>query len=98
MTINIYQVILAPHVSEKAAVATEKRNQYVFRVAKSANKYAVRQAVQQLFGVTVEGVQLLNVKPKQKRFGRSQGVRSGWKKAYVKVAAGQQIDLTQVQA
>lgn len=97
MSIGLYRVILGPHVSEKAATATEKRNQYVFKVSSTSNKYSIKAAVEKLFAVSVDSVQVLNVKAKSKRFGKNFGTRSGWKKAYVRLAAGQSIDLTQAQ-
>lgn len=89
---RMLRVLLAPHVSEKASRAAEASSQVVFRVAKDATKLEVRHAVEQLFKVKVKSVQTLNVKGKQKVFGRLQGKRSDWKKAYVSLEAGQDID------
>lgn len=89
---RILQVLLAPHVSEKAAIATEKRREYVFEVAKDANKQEVKAAVESLFQVKVETVRVLNVKPKPKRFGQVNGHSKPWKKAYVTLQAGQEIN------
>lgn len=89
---RIFEVLLSPHVSEKATNIADAHNQFVFRVAKSASKLEVRKAVEQLFDVKVKSVQTLNVKGKTKNFGRVQGKRSGWKKAYVSLEAGQDID------
>lgn len=90
---RLLQVILAPVVSEKATFAGEKYEQVVFRVVKDATKAEIKAAVELLFKVEVEGVQVLNVKGKAKRFGRFNGQRKGWKKAYVSLVSGQEIDL-----
>lgn len=89
---RIFQVLVAPHISEKTTDVGDKHNQYVFHVAPDANKFEVRKAVESLFDVKVQSVQTLNVKGKTKNFGRQQGKRSGWKKAYVSLAAGHEID------
>ena len=85
-------VVLAPVVSEKSTMVGDKSNQVVFRVADDATKPEVKAAVELLFKVKVESVQLLNVKVKEKRFGRFMGRRRSWKKDYVRVAAGQEIN------
>lgn len=91
---RVYQVLLGPHISEKTSIVGESVNQYTFRVAPDATKPEVRQAVEKLFKVDVVGVQMLNVKGKRKqnRFGVAR--RSDWKKAYVRLEAGQDIDFT----
>ena len=89
---RIHQIIIAPVVSEKSTRVAEKRNQAVFKVATDAQKGEIKTAVEKLFNVKVTGVQTLNVKGKTKRFGQSAGRRSDWKKAYVTLAEGQQID------
>jgi large subunit ribosomal protein L23 len=91
---RVFSVLLAPHVSEKTARAAENSNQYAFRVAPDATKPEIRKAVERLFKVKVEDVRVLNVKGKRKtnRFGVAK--RSDWKKAYVRLQAGQEIDLT----
>lgn len=91
---DIYKTILMPHVSEKATMIAEKVAYHAFKVAKTATKIEIKQAVEALFSVKVDKVQVLNVKGKQKRFGRFQGRRSDWKKAYVKLAPGYEIDLS----
>lgn len=90
---RLLKVLLAPHVSEKVAIVAEQNNQYVFKVASDATKPEIKQAVEMLFGVQVGDVKVCNVKAKQKRFGTIQGRRNGWKKAYVTLTAGQEIDL-----
>jgi len=89
---RLMTVIEGPHLSEKSAIAAESGNQVVFKVRTDASKSEIRQAVELLFEVQVEGVTVVNVKGKSKRFGRTQGRRSDWKKAYVKLAEGSQID------
>lgn len=92
---RVYEVLLGVHVSEKTAIAADENNQYGFKVAKSANKLEVKKAVESLFNVNVEKVQLLNVKGKVKlnRYGVAK--RPSWKKAIVRLAQGQEIDFTQ---
>lgn len=88
----LLQLITAPLVTEKTSIAADTKNQYVFKVLKTATKPDIKAAVEKLFDVKVEGVQTVNVKGKTKKFGRSLGKRSDWKKAYVRVQAGQEID------
>lgn len=85
-------VLLAPIVSEKSAIAAEQNKRFVFKVQKSATKLQVKRAVELMFEVEVDSVQVLNVKGKVKRFGRTLGKRSDWKKAYVKLKAGHDIE------
>ena len=94
---RLLQVLLAPVVSEKATFAGEKNEQIVFRVVRDATKAEIKAAIELLFKVKVEGVQVLNVKGKAKRFGRFNGSRKGWKKAYISLESGQEIDLTAAQ-
>jgi len=89
---RVYQVLLAPHVSEKAAIAADLSNQYVFRVAVTATKLEVKKAVEQLFKVKVDNVQTLKVKGKVKRNKYGFSTRPSWKKAYVRLEQGQDID------
>ena len=90
---RLYQVLLAPRVTEKSTRVGEESNQYIFRVVPDANKSEVRDAVEMLFDVSVESVRIVNVKGKNKSFRMRPGKRSDWKKAYVRVQAGQVIDL-----
>jgi large subunit ribosomal protein L23 len=85
-------VVLAPVVSEKSTLVAEKNRQYVFRVADNATKPQVKAAIELLFKTKVQSVTVLNVKGKEKRFGRFMGRRRNWKKAYVRLAAGQEIN------
>ena len=88
---RVFQVLLAPHVSEKASVVADRNNQFVFKVAPDASKLEIKKAVEQLFDVKVQSVRTLNVKGKTKFFGRVRGKRSDWKKAYVALQPGHDI-------
>lgn len=90
---RLTQVILAPVVSEKSNLLTEKRNQMTFKVLPNATKQEIKAAVEFLFGVEVAAVTTVTTKGKTKRFGRAIGRRSDVKKAYVSLAAGQELDL-----
>jgi large subunit ribosomal protein L23 len=90
---QLYNVLLAPRVTEKSARVGEQGNQYVFRVAPEASKSDIRAAVEALFEVNVESVRVAVVKGKNKSFKLRAGKRSDWKKAYVRVQEGQVIDL-----
>jgi len=90
---KLYNVIRAPRVSEKTARLQEVSNQYVFEVATDATKADIKIAVEKLFDVTVEAVNVVNVKGKQKAFKNRTGRRADWRKAYVKLAEGQSIDV-----
>ncbi len=90
---RIYQVLRAPHVSEKTARIGGEGNQYVFKVATDANKSEIKAAVEMLFDVKVENVNVSNVKGKTKAFRMRPGKRSDWKKAYIRIADGQTIDV-----
>jgi large subunit ribosomal protein L23 len=89
---RLMQVLLAPQISEKATRLAEKNGQVIFRVAPDATKPEVKAAVELLFKVAVEAVQISNVKAKKKRAGRRAGIRKGWKKAYVCLMPGQEIN------
>ena len=89
---RLMNVVLAPVVSEKSTLVADKNRQYVFRVADGATKPEVKAAIELLFKTKVESVTVLNVKGKEKRFGRFMGRRRNWKKAYVRLAAGQEIN------
>jgi large subunit ribosomal protein L23 len=97
MSMNKYQlsgILEAPIISEKSTNAAEKDRQFVFKVQKHATKKQVKNAVEIMFSVEVDTVQVLNVKGKQKRVGRSLGQRSDWKKAYVKLKSGHDIEFS----
>ena len=94
---RMYQLILGPHVSEKSAMMTEENNQYVFKVALDASKPEIKEAVEAVFKVVVSDLQVLNVKGKTKRSARGRIRRkSDWKKAYVRLEAGHEIDFADI--
>lgn len=90
---RLMKVLLSPHISEKSSIAADQNNQIVLKVANDASKPEIKQAVELLFDVKVDKVQVSNVKGKTKRFGARMGRRSDWKKAYITLQEGQQIDL-----
>ena len=102
-TERLMKVLLAPVVSEKSTFIGEKNNQYAFRVASDATKPEIKAAVELMFStkdkrIEVQAVQVANVKGKQKRFGRFMGRRSDWKKAYVSLKPGQEINFVAVES
>jgi large subunit ribosomal protein L23 len=90
---ELFKVLLVPVISEKSTFLSDQEKKYVFKVRKSANKNNIKSAVELFFNVKVDYVHVLNVKGKTKRFGRFIGSRSDWKKAYVKLKPGYNIDL-----
>ncbi|GIX22369.1 MAG: 50S ribosomal protein L23 [Gammaproteobacteria bacterium] len=88
---RLLQVLIAPHVSEKAAALADSARQHVFRVRPDADKREIKRAVELLFGVEVESVRVLNVRGKRKTFRGRPGRRTGYKKAYVRLAEGHDI-------
>ena len=93
---RVFQILMGPHVSEKAAIVADANNQYVFKVAIDATKDEIKYSVEQLFKVTVDDVKTLRVKGKTKRnrFGRT--TKPTWKKAYVRLVQGQEIDFATI--
>lgn len=89
---RLMQVLLAPQVSEKATYIADKNEQIVFKVDRTATKPEIKAAVELLFKVDVKSVQVANVKGKVKRFGRMTGRRKSWKKAFVCLKPGQEIN------
>jgi large subunit ribosomal protein L23 len=89
---RLMKVLLRPHVSEKSTRLADRNRQFAFEVTSEATKPEIRQAVELMFKVEVQGVQVTNVPGKRKRFGRLMGQRSGWKKAYVTLKPGHDID------
>ena len=89
---RLMKVLVAPHISEKSSRVGELHNQVTFKVLPDATKPEIRAAVEKLFEVKVESVTTANFKGKTKGFGRVRGKRSDWKKAYVRLAEGQDID------
>ncbi|HEX3218461.1 MAG TPA: 50S ribosomal protein L23 [Candidatus Limnocylindria bacterium] len=93
MSLSAQTVLLRPVISEKSVIETE-RNNYTFAVARDANKFQIKAAVEEQFKVDVLGVRVISVRPKQKRRGRRQlGTVPGWRKAVVTIAGGQKIEL-----
>jgi large subunit ribosomal protein L23 len=90
---RLFTVLRAPHLSEKS-VRLQELNQYVFEVAPDADKALVKAAVEAMFNVKVQSVNLANIKGKVKSFRQRAGSRNGWRKAYVRLHEGQSIDMT----
>lgn len=95
---RIFQILLSPHISEKTVVLGDSANQAVFRVATSAKKGEIKTAVEQLFSVKVADVRTVNVNGKSKRMGMRHGHRKDWKKAYISLEQGHEIDLASIGA
>ena len=89
---QLMNIVLAPVVSEKSTMVADKNRQYVFRVADRATKPEIKAAVELMFKTKVDSVTVLNVKGKERRFGRMIGRKRSWKKAYVRLAEGQEIN------
>lgn len=89
---RLMNVLLEPHVTEKSSAAAEQGNQIVFKVTPDATKSEIKQAVEMLFEVNVEAVQVTNVKGKTKRTQTGMGRRKNWKKAYIRLQEGQDIN------
>lgn len=89
---RLMQVLLGPIISEKSSMAADQAGHFTFKVATDATKPEIAAAVELLFSVSVVDVKALNVKGKNKRFGQIMGKRNDWKKAYVRLAEGQDID------
>jgi len=94
---RLFKVLLGPHITEKAAVTSGAATQVAFKVATDASKLEVKKAVEKLFEVKVDGVRVVNVKGKTRRTRTGMGKRSDWKKAYVRLAEGQDIDFSVVE-
>ncbi|MDC0088813.1 50S ribosomal protein L23 [Porticoccaceae bacterium] len=89
---RVFKVLLGPHITEKSAMSSGSATQVVFKVATDASKLEVKRAVEQLFDVQVDDVRVVNVKGKTRRTRTGIGRRSDWRKAYVRLAEGQDID------
>lgn len=89
---RLHQVLRRPIISEKSTNAADSGQQVVFEVLTDATKNEIKTAVESLFEVSVEGVQVINVRGKIKRFGKTPGKRTNWKKAYVRLSEGDDID------
>lgn len=92
LTERLTNVLIAPHITEKTSTAMQNSNHYSFRVQRNASKPEIKAAVEIMFGVKVKAVQVVNEAGKSRRFGRTPGRTSDWKKAYVRLAQGQTID------
>ena len=92
---RLTQVVLAPVISEKSTFVADKHNQVIFRVASNATKPEIKAAVEFMFKVQVESVTVVNVRGKEKRFGQFLGRRNHWKKAYVSLKSGQEINFAE---
>ena len=93
---NIYSVVKKPHVTEKTSLASNAGNTFAVVVDRDANKIEIKQAIENLFKVTVSDVRTVNVAGKLKRVGRNVGKRANWKKAYVTLNEGQSLDFFEV--
>ena len=91
---RLFKVLLGPHITEKSAMPSGASTQVVFKVALNANKLEIKKAVEQLFEVKVDDVRVVNMKGKTRRTRTGMGQRSDWKKAYVRLAEGQDIDFS----
>ena len=91
---RLFKVLLGPHITEKSAMTLGAATQVVFKVATNATKLEIRKAVEQLFEVKVDDVRVINMKGKTRRTKTGVGRRSDWKKAYVRLAEGQDIDFS----
>jgi len=96
-TERLMKILLRPHISEKTTIVAEANKQFTFRVLANASKPEIKQAVELMFDVKVDSVQVLNTKGKIKRFGAMTGKRIDWKKAYVSLKPGFDIDFTGAQ-
>ena len=92
---RLMQVVLAPVISEKSTFVADKHNQVVFRVVPNATKPEIKAAIEFMFKVQVESVTVVNVRGKEKRFGQFLGRRNHWKKAYVSLKPGQEINFAE---
>lgn len=91
--LRIFKILKSPHVSEKSANLADASNQHVFKVSTDSTKVEIKQAVESLFSVKVSSVRTVNVKGKEKRHGQRLGNRSDWKKAYVTLEQGHDIEI-----
>ena len=91
---RLYNIILGAHISEKASLIADTANQFAFKVVKDATGPEIKEAIEKIYEVPVKKVSVMNVKGKVKRNGRGLSKRSGWKKAYVSLEAGHDIDFS----
>lgn len=95
-TERMYKILLGAHISEKATVIAEEANQFAFKVARDATRPEIKQAVEKIYSVVVKNVTVLNVKGKVKRNARGVSRKPSWKKAYVRLEEGHDIDFTSI--
>ena len=95
---RLFKIILAPVISEKATRQADVAREFVFKVATTATKIEIKQAVEKLFNVQVKNVCVTRVKAKTKRFGQTMGQRKAWKKAYVSLKEGFDINFANAEA
>jgi len=95
---RIFKVLKGPHISEKSSQVADAHKQIVFKVTRCATKTEIKLAVESLFNVKVKSISVLNVKGKEKRFALRQGKRKDWKKAYVSLQEGFDIDFASAEA
>ena len=93
---RLYKVVLGAHISEKATLIADEANQITFKVAKDATRPEIKEAIEKIYGGAVKNVTVLNVKGKMKRSWRGVSKRPGWKKAYVRLEEGQDIDFSSI--
>ena len=91
---RLMRILLGPVVSEKSAIVADSNRQFIFKVVPDATKLEIGRAVEKMFEVEFENVQVVNMKGKRKRFGALQGKRKNWRKAYVRLKEGHDIDFT----
>ena len=93
MDIKYLDIVKAPVITEKSANLAQKENKYVFKTDYKANKTQIKNAVEKIFGVHVEGISTIQVKPRKKRVGRYSGLSNKYKKAVVQIREGETIDI-----
>lgn len=94
---RLLKILVSPHISEKATIITEKKNQYIFKVTTDATKPEVKDAIEFLFNTKVKSVRIVNVIAKKKIFKNIEGKRKAWKKAYIALEAGQTLEVAGAQ-
>lgn len=90
---RLLKIILSPHISEKATIGADKRNEYVFRVIDNATKPEIKDAIEFLFNAKVKSVHVVSVRSKKKLFRGIEGKRKAWKKAYITLQSDQKLDI-----
>ena len=93
---RLLKILLAPHITEKSSYVSGGYRQYAFKVIGDATKVEIKRAVEHLFEVVVRSVRTVNMKSKSANFGKTQGRHKGWKKAYVMLAEGQDLDVSSI--